>query len=222
MARQKGIWAEAAAPSARERIIRLLAGGARTTEELARDLEVTANAVRAQLALLRREGVVEEAGRVRGTRRPAVIYRLRTGAEVRLSRAYPLALARLVEAAAEKLRGPAFVDLLRAMGRRLALTFPRASGDAGQRVAAARSALEELGSRVEVSKQGGKYLLRGDACPLGEAVILEDKTCVALATMLQEITGLPVQERCEHGEHPRCRFQIEIPRAERVELAARP
>jgi hypothetical protein len=68
-----------------------------------------------------------------------------------------------VEAAAEKLRDPAFAGLLREMGRRLAMIFPPASGDAGQRVAAARSALEELGSRVSVSKQGGKYILRGDS-----------------------------------------------------------
>ncbi len=202
-------WTEEEAPGARERIVRLLAGGARTTGELARELEVTPNAVRAQLALLQREGVVEEAGRARGARRPAVIYRLRTGAEVRLSRAYPLALARLVQAAAEKLRGPALLELLRAAGRRLALAFPPASGETGQRVAAARAALEELGSRVEVSKQDGKFILRGDSCPLGEAVILEEKTCVTLAAMLQEITGLHVQECCEHGEHPRCRFQID-------------
>lgn len=78
------------------------------------------------------------------------------------------------------------------MGRRLAMTFPPAYGEAGQRVAAARSALEELGSRVEVSKQGGKYVLRCDSCPLGETVVLEDKTCVGLATMQQELTGLPV------------------------------
>jgi len=211
MDRNSRTWGQAAAPGTRERIVRLLAGGARTTGELARALEVTPNAVRAQLALLRRERVIEEAGRARGSRRPAVIYRLAAGAEARLSRAYPLALARLVQAAAEKLRGPAFVELLRAMGRRLAMTFPPASGEAGQRVAAARSALEELGSRVEVSKQGGKYILRCDSCPLGEAVVLEDKTCIGLATMLQELTGLPVQECCEHGEHPRCGFQIEVP-----------
>ena len=209
MTRYGKTWAEEAAPDARQRIIRLLAAGARTTGELARELEVTPNAVRAQLALLRREGLVEEAGRARGTRRPAVIYRLRTGAEVRLSRAYPLALARLVQAAAEKLRGPAFLELLRAAGRRLALAFPPASGETGQRVAAARSALEELGCRVEVAKQDGKFILRGDSCPLGEAVILEEKTCATLTAMLQEITGLHVQDCCEHGEHPRCRFQIE-------------
>jgi len=42
-------------------------------------------------------------------------------------------------------------------------------------------------------------------------VIVEDETCVALATMMQEITGLPVRECCVHGEHPRCCFQIEVP-----------
>ena len=42
------------ASAARERLIRILAAKSRTTQELARELGVTPNAVRAQLALLMR------------------------------------------------------------------------------------------------------------------------------------------------------------------------
>ncbi len=194
---------------AQERVIRLLAAGARTVEQLAAGLGITPNAVRAQLALLRREGAVEEAGRARGARRPSVIYRLQKGAEVRLSRAYPLAFANLVRTAAAKLRPAAFVELLRAAGRRMAAAFPPGSGDAGERVTAAAAALEKLGSRVQIGKQGGKYILRGDACPLGEAVAADNRTCAAMASLLGELTGLQVEERCEHGDHPRCCFQLQ-------------
>ncbi len=193
---------------AQERVIRLLARGAQTVEQMAAGLDITPNAVRAQLALLRREGVVEEAGRARGARRPSVIYGLRKGAEVRLSRAYPLALARLVETAAGKLRPAALVDLLRAAGRRMAAAFLPGSGDAGERAAAGAAALEKLGSRVQVTKQGAKFLLRGDACPLGEAVAADERTCAAVAAMIEEVTGLAVSECCEHGDHPRCRFEL--------------
>jgi predicted ArsR family transcriptional regulator len=196
------------ASNAQERVIRLLARGAQTVEELAAGLDITPNAVRAQLALLRREGIVEEAGRARGARRPSVIYGLRKGAEVRLSRAYPLAFARLVETAAAKLRPAAFVELLRATGRRMAAAFLPGSGDAGERAAAAAAALEKLGSRVQVTKQGAKLLLRGDACPLGEAVAADERTCAAVAAMLEEVTGLAVSECCEHGDHPRCGFVL--------------
>jgi hypothetical protein len=40
----------------------------------------------------------------------------------------------------------------------------------------------------------------------------EHRTGVAVAAMLEEITGYLVQERCEQGEDPRCRFQIEAAR----------
>ncbi len=197
------------AAGTQERLIRLLAGGEQTVEQLAGRLAITPNGVRAQLALLRREGVVEEAGRARGSRRPSAIYRLQRGAEVRLSRAYPLALARLVETAAEKLRPAAFAELLRATGERMAAAFLPGTGDAAQRVAAAASALEKLGSRVEITKQGAGFLLGGDACPLGEAVAVDNRTCSAVAAMLQEVTGLDVKECCEHGDHPRCRFRMQ-------------
>jgi len=199
--------------SAQERLMRLLAGGGRTVEQLADGLGVTPNAVRAQLALLKREGAVEEAGLQRGPRRPSVVYRLRKGAEVRLSRAYPLAFSSLVRTAAQELRPAQFVELLAAAGRRMASQFPRGSGDAGERVAAAVSALEKLGSRVQVARQGGKFVLRGDACPLGEAVAAEERTCTAMAAMLEEMTGLEVRECCEHGEHPRCCFHLKAARA---------
>jgi len=209
MDRQKEEVLEQGASSAQERVIRLLAGGARTVEQLAAGLGITPNAVRAQLALLRREGVVEEAGRARGPRRPSVIYQLRKGAEVRLSRAYPLAFAGLIRTAAERLRPSAFAELLRAAGRRMAAAFLPGSGGAAERAAAAASAFEKLGSRAQLTRRGGKFLLSGDACPLGEAVAAEPRTCTAMAAMLEQMTGLEVRECCEHGEHPRCCFQLE-------------
>ena len=192
-----------------ERLLRLLAEAGRTVEQLAGALGITPNAVRAQLALLRREGVVQEAGRAPGPRRPSVIYGLQRGAEVRLSRAYPRAFADLVRTAAEKLGPTAFMELLRATGRRMAASFLHGSGDDEERVAAAVSALQKLGSRVQVARQGGKFVLRGDACPLGEAVAVENRTCAAMAAMLEELTGLEAKECCEHGEHPRCVFQLQ-------------
>ncbi len=199
---------EPGAAGAQERVLRLLAAGERTVEQLAAGLGITPNAVRAQLALLKREGAVEEAGLARGTRRPSVIYRLRKGAETRLSRAYPLAFATLVRTAGERLRPAAFVELLRAAGGRMAAAFPPGSGGAGERVAAAAAALEKLGSRVQIGRQGGKYILRGDVCPLGDAVAADDRTCATMASLLEQLTGLKVEECCEHGDHPRCRFRL--------------
>jgi hypothetical protein len=32
-----------------------------------------------------------------------------------------------------------------------------------------------------------------------------------MEALLKDLTGLPVAERCNHGEHPSCRFEIKIP-----------
>jgi predicted ArsR family transcriptional regulator len=52
--------------STRGRLVRLLRGAARTVEELAAALALTDNAVRAHLATLERDGLVQQAGVRRG------------------------------------------------------------------------------------------------------------------------------------------------------------
>ena len=74
----------------RDRIIRLLLKDQSTVASLASKLEVTANAVRVQLALLKREGIVEIQNEVKGSRRPAGVYGLRPGANTQISKAYPV------------------------------------------------------------------------------------------------------------------------------------
>ncbi len=58
----------------RGRIVGLLRRGVETVEELAQKLEVTDNAVRAHLATLERDGLVERRGERRGFRKPHFAY----------------------------------------------------------------------------------------------------------------------------------------------------
>ena len=74
----------------RERIIRLLLAQPLTIAAMAKRLDMTQNAVRAQVALLQREGVAEARGEVKGARRPSILYGLLAGADVQLSRALSL------------------------------------------------------------------------------------------------------------------------------------
>src|SRR5512143_2694527 len=109
----------------RDRIVRLLLKRQHTIEDLAKKIEVTENAVRAQIALLQREGIVEIQGEVKGTRRPAAVYGLRPGADVHFSKAYPVILSHLIHVLAKKLDQTEFRTVMRELGQRLARSAPR-------------------------------------------------------------------------------------------------
>src|SRR5512145_2588237 len=97
----------------RERIIRLLLRDRKTVDELASSLGVTKNAVRAQIALLEREGMVEVQGEQKGRRRPAAVYGLRPGSDTLFSRAYPAVLSGVIKTLAEKADGKRFESILK-------------------------------------------------------------------------------------------------------------
>jgi predicted ArsR family transcriptional regulator len=64
---------------------------------------------------------------------------------------------------------------------------------------------------AEVSEERGKIIISSYGCPIAEAVTADVRSCIAMEALLQDLTGLPVTERCDHGEHPSCRFEIKIP-----------
>jgi len=194
----------------RERIFRILRKSRNTVEAMADALGVTKNAVRAQLALLQREGIVEIQGEVKGTRRPAALYGLRPGADIHFSRAYPVVLSRLVHVLSEKLEQTEFRTVMRELGHQLARSVPRPSGTPLERVETALKFLKVLGADTEMTEAGGKITVSSYGCPIAEAVTADLRSCIAMEALLKELTGLPVRERCDHGEHPRCRFEITV------------
>jgi predicted ArsR family transcriptional regulator len=195
----------------RDRIVRHLIKHQSTIESLATRLGVTENAVRAQIALLQREGIVEIQGEVKGTRRPAAVYGIRPGADIHFSRAYPVILSHLTHVLAQKLPPMEFKIVMRELGRRLASSAPRPSGDPRDRVTGALKFLKMLGSVAEVTEERGKVIISSYGCPIAEAVTADVRSCIAMEALLQDLTGLPVAERCDHGEHPSCRFEIKVP-----------
>jgi predicted ArsR family transcriptional regulator len=194
----------------RDRIVRLLLKNQNTVSDLANKLGVTANAVRAQLALLKREGIVEIQNEVKGLRRPAGLYGLRPGADTHISKAYPIVLSHLVQVLAKKLDKTEFRAVMRELGQRLARTVPRPSGSPKERVMATLNILKMLGSEAEISEARGSIIISSYGCPIAEAVTADARSCITMEALLKELTGLPVIERCSHGEHPRCKFEIKI------------
>ena len=192
----------------RGRLIALIRRGVDTVEALAGELEVTDNAVRAQLAILEREGLVERSGVRHGGKvgKPATVYAVAAAADPVLSAAHRPVLQALVSVLKDRLPGPTRTAVLREVGRRLAAAPRRkgASTDAGVRSAA--NILRQLGAEVRIEKTPEGTVLRGFACPLADVVSEDPQVCNALEELVSTVAGAPARQCCDHGERPRCRF----------------
>ena len=80
-------WSKRFWASTRGRIVLLLRRASRTVNELAQALDLTDNAVRGQLALLERDGLVHQSGRRAGKHKPNLTYALTPEAQPPGSRA---------------------------------------------------------------------------------------------------------------------------------------
>lgn len=195
--------------STRGRIISLLRRDAHTVEELAQDLDLTDNAVRAHLATLERDGLVEQRGvrRGGGSGKPAYAYDLAPAAEQLFPKPYAAVLAETLAALEERL-SPAEVEaLLRTSGRRLARDYPFPDGDLRARLGAAVAALNQLGALAEVDESGDCPEVRGYSCVLAALVPTHPEVCQLAESFVSEVAGVAMRERCERGANPRCRFQ---------------
>ena len=82
--------------STRGKIVALLRHASKTVDDLAQALGLTDNAVRAHLATLERDGLVQQHGSRPGKRKPAVIYDLAPAAEDLFPKAYSLVLRQIL------------------------------------------------------------------------------------------------------------------------------
>lgn len=210
-------WETSIGGATRGRIIGFLRRGERSVDELAAELGVTDNAVRAQLDSLEREGVVHQS-RVRHTGtvgKPATMYAIRPDVESSFSAAYAPVLGALVASLGERMSARELEQLFRDVGRRLAednrhsQPQPRALE---ARVRAAAAILTSLGAELEVERNATGFLLRGHACPLATAVRAEPHVCSALEELVAGVTGAPVRECCERDPATgttKCRFEVQ-------------
>ena len=194
----------------RGRIIALLRRGSSTVEELAGELGVTDNAVRAHLQLLEREGVVSATGSRQGpgAGKPATTYEISSRGESALSGAYAPVLTALLQTLAERTSPEELDALLREVGRRIGPAKPD-KGSLDARVRAAAALLASLGSELDVERTREGYLLRGFACPLATAVRGQPSACHAVEELVAAVVGdVTVEERCDRTSGPRCRFAV--------------
>ncbi|HEX8175518.1 MAG TPA: ArsR family transcriptional regulator [Pyrinomonadaceae bacterium] len=196
--------------STRGQVVGMLRGRVCTVDELAGELGLTNNAVRAHLATLERDGLVEQKGIRRSFRKPHYTYSLTTEAEHLFPKAYDALFNQLVTVLKGRLEHDALELVLREVGSSLAASHSsnNKTDDFDRRMRSAIKALEALGGSPRIEEHEEKVLIKSGSCPLGAAVVEHPEVCQLAEALVSQIIGRPVKERCEREEPPRCCFEL--------------
>lgn len=190
------------------RIMELLRRGAMTVDELAAALDLTRTAVRAQLATLQHDQLVEQRGSRRGTSKPARLYGVTTQAELLFSRAYVPILTQLLHVLARHMSPAEFDSVMREVGRAVVAGRSVPRGPLRDRVSSASSLLNDLGGLTEVVEEDGLYVIRSHGCPLAAATAGHPEACNAIESLLSEFVGTRVTKCCDRYARERCCFEV--------------
>jgi predicted ArsR family transcriptional regulator len=196
--------------STRGRIVTLMRGATKTVNELAEELELTDNAVRAHLLSLERDGLIRQSGVQRGIRKPHFSYELTDEAEHLFPKAYDALLNQLITVLKGRLTPMALTEVLRDVGRSLARNqiAGKKSGDLETRVGKGLLALEAIGGTARIEREGRKFFIRSGSCPLATSVSEHPEVCQLAESLLAEIIGGTVRERCDREKSPKCAFEV--------------
>src|SRR3712207_6043782 len=197
--------------STRGQVVTLLRRSDHTVEELAQALGLTDNGVRAHLAVLERDGIVRQRGSVRrssGGGKPAYVYELTQEAEDLFPKAYEPVLCQLLDVLSNQLEPGESEALLRSVGRRLAEEHSTRADGTHARLESAVEVLNALGGLAELEERDGALVIRGYSCPLAGVTPDHPEVCRMAETLIAELAGVPVHERCDRGERPRCCFDF--------------
>ena len=201
--------------STRGQIVTILRGSACTVEELAAQLELTDNAVRAHPATLERDGLVRQSGLRRGPRKPHFTYVLTPEADALFPKAYDALLNQLIAVLKNRLKPSEIEDVLREVGRAVAAGAPSAENNLNGRVQTALNVLEAIGGSAAVEQHEDKIVIQGNSCPLAAAVNVHPEVCQLAETLVAEIVKAPVHETCDREGRPKCRFEISLKEAQK-------
>lgn len=196
--------------STRGQIVTILRSSPCTVDELAGKLNLTDNAVRAHLLTLERDGLVRQSGLRRGPRKPHFTYALTPEADALFPKAYDALLNQLIAVLKSRLDQPEIEDVLREVGRGVAAGAPAGqNANLEGRVQKALKVLESIGGSAAVEEHDGKFVIRGNGCPLAAAVSVHPEVCRLAETLVSEIVKAPVHEQCNREGRPKCRFEID-------------
>jgi predicted ArsR family transcriptional regulator len=196
--------------STRGQVLGLLRRGIGTVEELAIDLGLTDNAIRAHLATLERDGLVERRGMQRGSRKPHVNYVLTSDAEQLFPKAYSTLFNQLLATLKRRVAAEDLESILNEVAESLAAgNTPEEHETVESRAGRAIATFESMGGAPALRKEGGTLVIASvTSCPFDTSVSKHPEVCRLAETFLSEVTGLTVKEHCQKGELPKCSFEV--------------
>ena len=203
-------WRKRLLASTRGKILTLLRSDNRTVADLAGALHLTDNAVRAHLATLVRDGLAREIGVRPGLRKPHVVYALTPANEHLFPKSYGRLLDLMLGVVSRKLSAGDLRSAMREVGRQVAADVSaKVTGKTRpHRVAAAVRILAELGGAATLEEENGTTFIRGRGCPIATVTAHHPEACLIAESLLTEVIGTPVKERCQRGPNPSCCFEI--------------
>jgi predicted ArsR family transcriptional regulator len=203
--------------STRGKILDLLRTRERTVNELAAELHLTDNAVRAHLASLERDRLVTQSGLKQGIRKPHVTYVLGPEAEQLFPKAYGQLVSLLMSIFSRQIKPRNLRAGMRAAGRAVAQEHLRElkGKTRQQRVDAALRILKELGGAATFREEAGRHFIYGNGCPIAAATANHPEACLLTESLLASLVGSPVKECCIRGPTPSCRFEVKSRRGAR-------
>jgi predicted ArsR family transcriptional regulator len=194
--------------SRRADVVKFLQRGLSTVSELAAHLHLTDNAVRSHLAALEREGLVTRRGSQPGKRRPHEVFQLTARAHKHLLQASDVTLNALIKTMKQRFSEQQLRQLLRNGGDELAARFATTGRTLHTRAQNAARLLNALGGSARVEKDGNRFCIRSQGCPLNNVVAEHPETCQLMESFLARALKADVREHCDRGKRSRCRFSI--------------
>ena len=203
--------------STRGRIVaELRERGSASAADLAAVFGLSPNAIRQQLVLLERDGLVEERSVRRGPTKPTIEFSLTPAADKLFPQQYDKMLAAVLREVRE-LHGSDAVDAVfsgiarrasDAAKERVTATQPEA------RVAQLADVLREKGVRVDYSLIDGGFALSEHNCPYADVVSEHPEVCSVIHQVIDDTIGPHEQTESLATGGKECRFVISTPTLE--------
>jgi predicted ArsR family transcriptional regulator len=203
-------WRKRLLESTRGQILQLLHQQDCTVDELAKELRLTDNAIRANLASLQDDGFVIQSGTRPGSRKPHTLYGVTPAVEQLFPKAYGRLLDLALGAIRRRLASRQLRQAMREVGRKIAAETPaNARGRSRQqRIDAAIRILSELGGEPIFEQVKGTEVIRSRGCPIAAATANHPEACLIAESLLAKVIGSRVREHCRRGPQPSCCFEI--------------
>src|SRR5580704_2424932 len=185
--------------------------GSASAADLARSFGLSPNAVRQQLMVLERDGLVAESSVRRGPTKPTYEFSLTPDADKLFPQAYDKMLTAVLRELREQFGGAAVERIFDGLSKRAIerARLKMTSSDPQERVAQLTEMLRENGVVAEYSLIDDGFVLHEHSCPYSSAAKENPEVCQVIHHVIDETLGgeHTQTESLAHGGRE-CRFEL--------------